>query len=61
MNRHLALVRDTKEFLAALVEMTEGNADLDKRSIVKPGVSLRAEARRLCERWNTVYETSAGD
>lgn len=45
--RNEDLARDVKDFIAGIVEMTEGNADIDKRSIIKPGVTIRREAKRL--------------
>ena len=39
-----------RDFISAIVEMTDGAADINKRSIVKPGVTLRTEARRLLQR-----------
>lgn len=52
--RHLPEIevelQPVKNFLEALVEMTEGAADIDKKSIVRPGVTLRREAKILLER-----------
>ena len=39
-----------RDFLAAIVEMTDAAAKIDKRSIVRPGVTLKTEARRLLKR-----------
>jgi hypothetical protein len=38
------------ELVRAIVEMTEGQADIDKRSIVRPGVTLGRESRRILAR-----------
>lgn len=39
------------DFVASIVEMTE-EGDINKQSIIKPGVSIRREARRLLAKAN---------
>ena len=40
-------IRDAKEFIASIVEMTDGAADINKRSLIKPGITIRREAGRI--------------
>lgn len=48
-----ALPAEVMDFLSALVDITNGNADINKRSIVRPGVTLKREASRLLKKFQT--------